>query len=159
VEGSLIGVWYYTLAKDGQTYDLRIDVDTDGNPAHDLHSNVVTVLIDNTPPQFRSILIWVPDFPPGATFTGNFSAVDIHFRSFQFEVLPSGPARGVLPFAGLRWVGLLRRPARGSWSCGWQLHAEHGNQPGPASERTDRSLRLRDDPECLGSYECKQRRR
>ena len=51
VEGSIMGVWNSTVAEDGLLFDLRIDLSIDGNPAHDVHSNVVTVLIDNVAPQ------------------------------------------------------------------------------------------------------------
>jgi len=40
-------------------------------------------------------------FEPGATFNGHYTATDLHFRAFQFEIQPSGPPNdpphGVLP--------------------------------------------------------------
>lgn len=106
VETSLMGVWNSSPAEDGQEYALRIDVSTDGNPAHDLHSNVVTVLIDNTNPDVSLSIdlgggVQCADFAPGAEFTGKFKATDLHFQRFQFEIQPSGPPNdpphGVLP--------------------------------------------------------------
>lgn len=106
VETSLMGEWYSSLGDDGDQYDLRIDLNTDGNPAHDLHSNVVTVLIDNRAPDVTLSIdlgggVQCADFAPGATFTGAFSCTDEHFGTFQFEIEPSGPpsdpAKGVLP--------------------------------------------------------------
>jgi hypothetical protein len=106
VETSLMGEWYSSAAEDGNAYDLRIDLNTDGNPAHDLHSNVVTVLVDNRAPDAALAIdlgggVQCADFAPGATFTGTFSCTDTHFRSFSFEIQPSGPpndpAHGVLP--------------------------------------------------------------
>ena len=106
VETSLMGEWYSSSAEDANAYDLRIDLNTDGDPAHDLHSNVVTVLVDNRAPDATLSIdlaggVQCADFAPGATFTGTFSCTDTHFRSFQFEIQPSGPpndpAHGVLP--------------------------------------------------------------
>ena len=102
VEGSLMGEWYSSQAEDGHAYDLRIDVSTDGNPAHDLHSNVVTVLIDNTSPDVTLIInlaggVTCADFAPGAVFTGTFRATDAHFGSYQFQILPADHTHGVLP--------------------------------------------------------------
>jgi hypothetical protein len=41
------------------------------------------------------------DFAPGVTFTGHYTVTDPHFKSFQFELEPSGPpnnpTHGVLP--------------------------------------------------------------
>jgi hypothetical protein len=106
VEGSIMGVWYTGAAEDGNTYDLRIDVDTDGNPAHDLHSNVVTALIDNKAPDVSLTInlgggVQCGNFTPGSTFTGAYSAIDPHFGGFSFEIEPSGPpsypSHNVLP--------------------------------------------------------------
>gem|GEM_PF-3152280 len=76
VEGSIMGRWYSTPADDGQTFDLRIDLNVDGNPAHDVHSNVVTVLIDNTAPTVQldinlGVGVQCAHFEPGATFNGH----------------------------------------------------------------------------------------
>jgi hypothetical protein len=106
VEGSIMGRWYSTPADDGQAFDLRIDLSVDGNPAHDVHSNVVTVLIDNTAPTVQLDInlgagVQCAHFDPGATFNGHYTATDLHFRAFQFEIQPSGPPNdpphGVLP--------------------------------------------------------------
>jgi hypothetical protein len=102
IEGSIMGVWYSNLGEDGNTYDLRIDVSVDGIPAHDLHSNVVTVLVDNTTPDADLKIdlgggVVCAHFKPGATFTGTFKAIDTHFKSFSFGILPAGPAHGALP--------------------------------------------------------------
>jgi hypothetical protein len=102
VEGNIMGRWYSTLAQDGLTFDLRIDLSVDGNPAHDRHSNVVTALVDNTPPVATldinlGVGVECADFDPGATFTGTYTATDVHFKQFSFVILPPGPAHGILP--------------------------------------------------------------
>jgi hypothetical protein len=102
IEGSIMAVWHSTVGEDGFTYDRRIDVRTDANPANDHHSNVVTVLIDNTLPDVQldiSLLggVTCADFEPGAVFHGMFSATDAHFGSVQFQILPVDHAHGVLP--------------------------------------------------------------
>jgi hypothetical protein len=85
------------------TYDLRIDLSTDGIPAHDAHSNVVSVLVDNTAP-VALLDIDLPggaddcaDYALGATITGHYTATDIHFGGFSFVIRPQGPANGHLP--------------------------------------------------------------
>lgn len=102
IEGSIMAVWNSTMGDDGNTYDLRIDVRTDSDPANDRHSNVVTVLIDNQLPDVHLDItllggVTCADFDPGAVFNGTFSALDTHFGSFQFEILPADHAHGVLP--------------------------------------------------------------
>jgi hypothetical protein len=102
IENSTMMVWYSTAADDGLTFDLRIDLSVDGNPANDVHSNVVTVLIDNTAPTIDFDIdlgagVDCADFDVGATFTGTYTATDEHFGRFSFEILPAGPAHGVLP--------------------------------------------------------------
>ncbi len=104
VEANLMGYWQTVAFDDGGLFDLRIDLSTDGNPAHDLHSNVVTVLIDNTPPvALLDITIGgqCGDFKKGDIIAGTFTATDIHFGGFSFEIEPSGPpnfpSHGVLP--------------------------------------------------------------
>jgi hypothetical protein len=106
VEGNIMMRWYSTLADDDVTYDFRIDLSSDGNPLDDVHSNIVTVLIDNTPPDASLLIdlgvgVQCADFAPGATFTGTFTGTDPHFGGFWFELEPSGPpnnpTHGVLP--------------------------------------------------------------
>jgi hypothetical protein len=99
VEGQLLGIWYTTAADTGNAYDLRVDLSVDGNPAHDIHSNVVTVLVNNESPT----AILTPTFgecgkvAPGDTISGVFTATATDFGSFSFTILPPGPANGVLP--------------------------------------------------------------
>lgn len=104
VESNIMGYWQTGAADDGGLFDLRIDLSVDGNPAHDLHSNVVTLLIDNTSPVAElSIDLGgqCGDFTPGTVFTGRFTASDLHFGGYSFEILPNGPPtnppHGVLP--------------------------------------------------------------
>jgi hypothetical protein len=102
VEGNIMGRWFSTVAEDGLTFDLRIDLSVDGNPAHDAHSNVVTALVDNRlPVALLDINLGVgvecADFAPGATFTGHYTATDLHFKEFSFVIRPGGPAHGILP--------------------------------------------------------------
>jgi hypothetical protein len=106
VEGNIMGRWFTGVPEDGQAFDLRIDLSMDGNPVNDVHSNVVTVLVDNTPPVAQlnvdlGVGVQCAHFAPGANFTGHFTATDTHFREFAFEIEPSGPPNdpphGVLP--------------------------------------------------------------
>lgn len=102
VEGNIIGRWYSTIGEDGLTFDLRVDLSVDGIPAHDVHSNVVTVLVDNTPPVALLDInlgggVTCADFDPGTKFTGHYTATDTHFKEFSFVIRPAGPAHGVLP--------------------------------------------------------------
>ncbi len=102
VEANLMGVWYTTVADTGNTYDLRIDLNTDGNPADDVHSNVVTVLVNNAAPVALVDInlgggVECGDFSPGDTFTGDYTATASDFGSFSFVIRPAGPAHGVLP--------------------------------------------------------------
>jgi len=99
VEGELLGAWYSTAADSGNAYDLRVDLSVDGNPAHDIHSDVVTLLVNNETPT----AILTPTFgecgkvAPGDTISGVFTATATDFGSFGFTILPPGPANGVLP--------------------------------------------------------------
>jgi len=103
VEANIMQVWYTTGADSGHSFDLRIDLSVDGNPAHDVHSNVVTVMINNTAPvAFVDINLGgggavCGDFSPGDTITGDYTATSPYFGSFWFEILPAPPANGVLP--------------------------------------------------------------
>jgi hypothetical protein len=101
VEANIMGQWYTTAADTGHAYDLRIDLSVDGNPAHDAHSNVVTVLVDNTAPVAEPLSLTLGgvcgDFNPGDTIQGHFTATDDDFGGFSFVILPPGPANGVLP--------------------------------------------------------------
>lgn len=106
VEGNLMGVFSTGLEEDGKAYDLRIEVKVDSNPANNLVSNVVTVLVDNTPPVAELSLDLAPGtqcghFQPGEIVHGSFRATDTHFGSYSFEIVPSGPpnnpTHGALP--------------------------------------------------------------
>jgi len=102
VEGDLMMRWYSTVGEHGSTFDLRIDLSVDGNPAHDVHSNVVSALIDNQAPDALLDIdlgmgVQCADFNTGVVFTGTFTASDEHFGGFSFQILPSGPAHSVLP--------------------------------------------------------------
>jgi hypothetical protein len=100
VEGNIMGIWDTSAGDSGNAFDLRLDLSVDGNPDHDVHSNVVTILVDNTAPVAKlSIDLGgeCGDFSPGQIFTGKYTATDDDFGSFQFVILPPGPANGVLP--------------------------------------------------------------
>jgi hypothetical protein len=164
VETSLMGEWYSSSAEDGNAYDLRIDLNTDGNPAHDLHSNVVTVLVDNRAPDATLAIdlgggVQCADFAPGATFTGTFTCTDTHFRSFQFEIQPSGPpndpAHGVLPSPA---SGIRRRDRRSRCSIRHIL-TQYWSEPRTSANGTHGSLRLCADSSRIGSHQREQRRR
>jgi hypothetical protein len=104
VEANLMGFWETAAGDDGGLFDVRVDVSVDGNPAHDLHSNVVTLRIDNTRPGALVNLNLggqCGDFQPGDHIAGTFTATDAHFGGFSFVIEPSGPpnfpSHGVLP--------------------------------------------------------------
>jgi hypothetical protein len=102
VEGDLMLRWFSTAGEHGLTFDLRIDLSLDGIPAHDVHSNVVTALVDNVGPVATLDIdlgtgVQCADFNTGAVFTGTFDATDDYFGGFSFEIQPSGPAHGILP--------------------------------------------------------------
>jgi hypothetical protein len=101
VEGNILAVWQTGALEHGKKYDLRIDIKDPGNPLVDIESNVVTVEIDNTAPtltlDFTTLAGDCAHFGEGAIFSGNFSVTDPHFGGFSFEILPPGPAHGVLP--------------------------------------------------------------
>ena len=140
VEAHHVGVWFSTASDDGHAFDLRMDLSTDGNPAHDVHSNVVTVLVDNTAPDVSLTIdlggaTQCADFTAGVTFTGTFSATDNHFGGFSFELEPSGPPNdpphGVLPSpaagASVRYGGTVSDP--GLVNATYTL--DTGANPGP----------------------------
>ena len=102
VESNILSVWFSTSADDDVRFDLRVDVKVDADPANDIHSNAVTVLVDNTGPEAELEIdlgggVECADFFRGDTFTGTYTASDLHFQSFLFIIRPQGPANGVLP--------------------------------------------------------------
>jgi hypothetical protein len=119
VEGNLMGVWWSNADEDGNTYDLRIDLNTDGNPLHDKHSNVVTILVDNRAPDVDLSItlamgVQCSEFPQGAKITGSYRASDLHFGSFSFVIQPSGPPHdpphGTLPVPPAGSHGIINPP-------------------------------------------------
>jgi len=115
VESNILSVWFSTSAEDNQRFDLRLDLQVDANPANDVHSNVVTVLVDNTPPQADLSIdlgtaVECADFNVGATFNGTYTATDLHFQSFSFVIRPQGPAHNVLPVPPAGSRGLIAPP-------------------------------------------------
>lgn len=103
IDGNILMRWHTGGAEDGQAFDLRVDLSVDGNPLNDIHSDVVTVHVDNDAPEATLDInlggtgATCADFGAGTVFDGNFSATDAHFRRFWFSILPGGPANGVLP--------------------------------------------------------------
>ena len=101
VEGNILAVWQTGPGEHGNAYDLRVDIKDPGNPLVDIQSNVVTVEVDNAAPSitldFTSLAGDCAHFDENAIFTGAFTVTDPHFGSYSFEILPSGPANGVLP--------------------------------------------------------------
>jgi hypothetical protein len=115
VESNILSVWSSTVAEDNLRFDLRLDVQVDANPAHDIHSNVVTVLVDNTAPEAKLKIdlgggVECADFELGATFNGTYTATDLHFNGFSFVIRPQGPANGVLPVPPRGSRGLVPAP-------------------------------------------------
>lgn len=102
VESNILSVWFSTVAEDNDAFDLRVDLKVDANPANDIPSNVVTVLVDNTGPKAEIDMnlgagVECADFSLGTTFTGSYTASDLHLGGFTFVIRPQGPANGVLP--------------------------------------------------------------
>jgi hypothetical protein len=101
VEGNILAVWQTGAGEHGSAYDLRIDIKDPGNPLVDIKSNVVTVEVDNEAPvlnlEFTSLAGDCAHFDEDAVFQGKFSVLDPHFGGFSFQILPNGPAHGVLP--------------------------------------------------------------
>jgi len=112
VEGNILGIWFSNLGEDALTFEIRLDISTDGNPAHDIHSNTVHVKIDNRDPV---ALLTVDngtdgecaDYDKGQTVTGTFVATDTNIGSYGFSILPPIPAGGAV-------VHPLATPAAGS---------------------------------------------
>jgi hypothetical protein len=138
IEGGIMAVWNSTMGDDGNTYDLRIDVRIDPDPADDRHSNVVTVLIDNRRPDVHLDItllggVTCADFDPGAVFHGTFSATDTHFGSFQFQILPADHAHGVLPMpasgSSTHYGGAIADPGQASTSYTINTGAVAGPPP------------------------------
>ncbi|HEY3136051.1 MAG TPA: hypothetical protein VGL29_08485 [Blastocatellia bacterium] len=115
VESNILSVWFSTPAEDGATFDLRVDLKVDANPANDLHSNVVTVHVDNVSPTAKldidlGVGVECADFNLGAVFTGHYTASDAHFGAFSFVIRPPGPAHGVLPVPPAGSHGVIPAP-------------------------------------------------
>ncbi len=115
VESNILSVWFSTAADDNIRFDLRVDVKVDANPANDIHSNAVTVLVDNTAPDADLEIdlgggVECADFFRGDTFTGTYTASDLHFQRFSFVIRPQGPANGVLPVPPEGSRGLVAPP-------------------------------------------------
>ncbi len=133
IEGSIMGYWYSNDGDDGKTFDLRIDLSTDGNPDHDVHSNVVVVMIDSKAPDVVLDINLMPGvecafFSPGATFQGHYTATDLHFQKDQFVIRPAGPAHGKLPTppsGNLPVInGIYTLDTHGMDACGYVLTLE-----------------------------------
>jgi hypothetical protein len=115
VESNLLSAWLSTVAEDGSAFDLRLDLKVDADPANDIHSNVVTIHVDNTAPTAELDIdlgagVECADFNLGVTFTGRYTASDTHFGSFSFLLRPAGPANGVLPVPPRGSSGVISPP-------------------------------------------------
>jgi hypothetical protein len=98
IQDQLLGVYNSTAADTGVTYDLRLDLSTDGIPANDTPSSVVAILINNQQPTASLTLDGeCGDFTPGgAPITGTFTATATDFGSYSFQILPNVPAAGAV---------------------------------------------------------------
>ena len=115
VESNILSVWFSNSAEDNKRFDLRLDLKVDANPANDIHSNVVTVLVDNTPPKADlkinlGTAVECAEFNVGQTINGTYTATDLNFQRFSFVIRPSGPAHGVLPVPPGGTRGLILPP-------------------------------------------------
>lgn len=101
VESNILAVWRTGAGEHGNVYELRVDIKDPFNPFVDIQSNVVTVEIDNEAPAVTLAFTLVggdcAHFDENTVFNGTFSVTDPHFGAFSFEILPPGPAAGVLP--------------------------------------------------------------
>jgi hypothetical protein len=103
VEENIMGVFNTGPADTGNAYDIQIFLNTDGNPVHDVPSNMVTVLVNNTMPVAELVIdlgggVECADFNVGdPPFSADYTATATDFGSFNFVIEPSGPANGVLP--------------------------------------------------------------
>ncbi len=94
VDGNILMQWHTGAAENGKTYDLRLDLNVDGNPAHDMPSTVVAIRIDNEAPVAdlnftMGMGVLCSKGSPGMVLTGNFTASDAHFHSYSFAVYPN----------------------------------------------------------------------
>ena len=101
VEGNLLSVWFSNAGEDAHTFEVRLDVSTDGNPAHDIHSNTVHVKVDNQAPVATLTVDngadgECADYDKGQTVTGTFTATDSNISSYGFSILPPNPANGAV---------------------------------------------------------------
>lgn len=101
VEGNVLSIWFSNLAEDAHTYELRVDVSVDGNPAHDIQSNIVHVRVDNRWPVATLTVDngadgECADYDKGQTVTGTFVATDANIASYGFSILPPNPANGAV---------------------------------------------------------------
>jgi len=115
VESNILSVWFSNSAEDNKRFDVRLDLQVDANPANDLHSNVVTVLVDNTPPEADlkinlGTAVECAEFNVGQTINGTYTATDLNFRGFSFVIRPQGPAHGVLPVPAAGTRGSILPP-------------------------------------------------
>src|SRR6185503_19041192 len=115
VESNILSVWFSNSAEDNKRFDVRLDLQVDANPANDIHSNVVTVLVDNTPPEADlkinlGTAVECAEFNVGQTINGTYTATDLNFRGFSFVIRPQGPAHGVLPVPAAGTRGLILPP-------------------------------------------------
>lgn len=94
VDGNILMQWSTGPAENGKTYDLRLDLSVDGNPANDIHSAVVTIRIDNQLPVAdlafnMGMGVLCSKGSPGMVLTGNFTATDENFGGYYFSVYPN----------------------------------------------------------------------
>ena len=100
VDGNILMRWQTGVVENGNTYDLRLDLSTDGNPAHDLHSVVIALKIDNQAPAAdlsfnMGMNVLCSKGSPGMILTGNFTAQDQHFHSYSFAIYPNDASLNV----------------------------------------------------------------
>ncbi|HEX3763004.1 MAG TPA: hypothetical protein VHW23_30115, partial [Kofleriaceae bacterium] len=101
VEGNVLAIWFSNIAEDAHTYELRVDVSVDGNPAHDIQSNIVHVRVDNQAPVATLTVDngtdgECADYDKGQNVTGTFVATDANIGSYGFSILPPNPANGAV---------------------------------------------------------------
>ena len=101
VEGNVLSQFHTPVSDGDGLYKIRVLLYKAGAPGDPINnvppdhvsSNVVKIVIDNTPPKAEVSLDAGPctKFKVGDTFTGKFTATDLHIWKYALSVLPSVP--------------------------------------------------------------------
>lgn len=117
VQDDVLALWNTTKAEGDGLYLLRVLLYQPGAPAipgvppDHVSSRIIRVMVDNTGPVAEISLDAGPctKFAIGDTFTGEFTATDVHIWRYWIDVLPSTPVMPTISPAG-RTYPLLASP-------------------------------------------------